>query len=74
MLFLATSIVYSYIAENFVATKCLDIGTLREITYGMHASEVFDYEKCAVGGCCINGDGSDPEIRCRAREWEGLVP
>jgi hypothetical protein len=25
-----------------------------------------------VGGCCINGDGSDPDISCRACDWSGF--
>jgi hypothetical protein len=27
--------------------------------------ETFDFEKYAVGGCCMNGDGSDPDVSCR---------
>ena len=53
---------------------CSEIGTLREIVYGMPDPEVFDFGKYAVGGCCMNGDGSDLEIRCQVCEWEGLVP
>jgi hypothetical protein len=34
--------------------------------------ETFDFEKYAVGGCCINGDGSDPDISCKACDWEGF--
>ncbi len=51
---------------------CGQVGTLRTILYGMPDPEVFDFEKYAVGGCCMNGDGSDPDIRCKACEWEGL--
>jgi hypothetical protein len=25
-----------------------------------------------VGGCCMNGDGSDPDISCRECDWSGL--
>ncbi len=52
--------------------RCGQVGTLRTILYGMPNPEVFDFEKYAVGGCCMNGDGSDPDIRCKACEWEGL--
>ena len=45
---------------------------MRTILYGMPNPEVFDFEKYAVGGCCMNGDGSDPDIRCKACDWEGL--
>jgi hypothetical protein len=34
--------------------------------------ESFDFEKYAVGGCCMNGDGSDPDISCRECDWSGL--
>jgi hypothetical protein len=34
--------------------------------------ETFDFEKYAVGGCCMNGDGSDPDIQCKKCEWEGF--
>ena len=34
--------------------------------------KLFDFEKYAVGGCCFNGDGSDPDIACRECEWEGI--
>jgi hypothetical protein len=40
--------------------------------YGMPDPETFDFEKYAVGGCCMNGDGSDPDISCRACEWSGI--
>jgi hypothetical protein len=42
------------------------------IIYGMPDPETFDFEKYAVGGCCTNGDGSDPDIRCRECDWEGF--
>jgi 4-hydroxy-3-methylbut-2-en-1-yl diphosphate synthase IspG/GcpE len=51
---------------------CGQVGTLRKILYGMPDPETFDFEKYAVGGCCMNGDGSDPDLSCRECEWEGL--
>jgi hypothetical protein len=51
---------------------CSAVGTLRKIVYGMPDPDTFDFEKYAVGGCCMNGDGSDPDIACRQCEWEGL--
>jgi hypothetical protein len=45
---------------------------MRQILYGMPDPEIFDFEKYAVGGCCISGDGSDPDIQCRSCEWEGF--
>ena len=48
------------------------MGTLRKILYGMPDSETFDFEKYAVGGCCMNGDESDPDISCRACDWSGI--
>ena len=52
--------------------SCEQTGVLREIVYGMPDPELFDFEKYAVGGCCISGDGSDPDVRCRECEWEGF--
>jgi hypothetical protein len=33
--------------------------------------ETFDFEKYAVGGCCV-GEGQDPDVQCRKCEWEGF--
>jgi hypothetical protein len=52
--------------------SCQQIGTLRKIIYGMPIYETFDFEKYAVGGCCMNGDGSDPDVNCRACDWSGF--
>jgi 4-hydroxy-3-methylbut-2-en-1-yl diphosphate synthase IspG/GcpE len=51
---------------------CGQIGTLRKIIYGMPDPESFDFEKYAVGGCCMNGDGSDPDVSCRECDWSGF--
>jgi hypothetical protein len=51
---------------------CGQIGTLRKIIYGMPIYETFDFEKYAVGGCCMNGDGSDPDVNCSACDWSGF--
>ena len=58
--------------KSLTCPECGQIGTLRKIVYGMPDPETFDFEKYAVGGCCMNGDGSDPEVSCRACGWEGL--
>ncbi len=58
--------------SGLVCPGCSETGTLRKIIYGMPDPESFDFEKYAVGGCCMNGDGSDPDIRCRECDWEGL--
>ena len=55
-----------------VCPECGRIGTLRKIVYGMPDPENFDFEKFAVGGCCVNGDGSDPDVSCRACDWSGF--
>lgn len=55
-----------------VCPGCSAVGTLRKIIYGMPDPETFDFEKFAVGGCCMNGDGSDPDISCRVCEWSGI--
>jgi hypothetical protein len=53
--------------------ECGQIGTLRTILYGMPDPETFDFEKYAVGGCCVEGDGSDPDVQCKACGWSGLL-
>ena len=58
--------------NGLVCPGCSEVGMLRKIVYGMPDPESFDFEKYAVGGCCINGDGSDPDLRCKSCEWEGL--
>jgi hypothetical protein len=52
--------------------ECGQIGTLQKIIYGMPDPETFDFEKYAVGGCCMNGDGRDPDISCRDCDWKGI--
>jgi hypothetical protein len=44
--------------SNLVCPGCSEIGTLRKIVYGMPDPENFDFEKYAVGGCCISEDGA----------------
>ena len=58
--------------NGLVCPGCSEIGTLRKIIYGMPDPESFDFEKYAVGGCCVNSDGSDPDISCRACDWSGF--
>ena len=58
--------------NGLVCPGCSEINSLRRIVYGVPDPENFDFEKYAVGGCCINGDGSDPDLRCKNCEWEGL--
>jgi hypothetical protein len=55
-----------------VCPECGRVGSLRRIIYGMPDPESFDFEMYAVGGCCLNGDGSDPDVSCRACDWSGL--
>ena len=59
--------------KSLVCPECGEIGVLRRIVYGMPDPELFDFEKYAVGGCCISGDGLDPDVRCRECEWEGFT-
>jgi hypothetical protein len=55
---------------SLICPQCGEKGNIRKILYGM-PGDGFDFEKYAVGGCCMNGDGSDPEIACRKCEWQG---
>ena len=52
--------------------ECGQVGTLRKIIYGMPDPESFNFEKYAMGGCCMNGDGSDLDISCRECDWSGF--
>ena len=52
--------------------SCQEIGALRKIIYGMPDPETFDLEKYAVGGCCVEGDGSDPDVQCNSCGWSGF--
>ena len=52
--------------------QCGQKGNLQRIIYGMPDPETFDFEKYAVGGCCISGDGTDHDIRCKDCGWSGL--
>jgi hypothetical protein len=54
-----------------ICPGCEEEGTLRKILYGMPDPETFDFEKYEVGGCCFNGDGTDPDIACRECDWSG---
>ena len=51
--------------------QCGQKGNLQRIIYGMPDPETFDFEKYAVGGCCIIGDGTDPDVRCKDCGWRG---
>ena len=55
--------------KGLTCPGCGEIGTLRKIIYGMPDPETFDFEKYAVRGCCINGDGSEPNISCKVCDW-----
>jgi len=55
-----------------ICPACQQLGTLRKILYGMPDPETFDFEKYAVGGCCVEGDGSDPDVQCKACGWSGF--
>ena len=57
--------------KRLICPSCQQIGTLRTILYGMPDPETFDFEKYAVGGCCVSPDGIDPDVNCRACDWSG---
>ena len=59
--------------RSLICPSCGEIGTLRKILYGMPDPETFDFEKYAVGGCCMSPDGIDPDVKCRACDWSGSV-
>ena len=55
-----------------ISPACQQVGALRKILYGMPDPEAFDFEKYAVGGCCMNEYGNDHDIACKACGWSGL--
>lgn len=57
--------------SSLACPKCLEVGSLRKILYGMPDPETFDFEKYAVGGCCMSPDGIDPDIKCGRCDWSG---
>jgi hypothetical protein len=59
--------------KSLMCPSCQQIGTLRKIIYGMPDPDTFDFEKYAVGGCCISGNGLDPDVQCKQCEWEGFL-
>jgi hypothetical protein len=59
--------------EPLICPECQQVDTLRKIIYGMPDPETFDFEKYEVGGCCMNGDGGDPEISCKSCGWSGII-
>lgn len=58
--------------RTLTCPKCQQKAVLQRILYGMPDPETFDFEKYAVGGCCVSPDGIDPDIRCRECEWSGF--
>ncbi|MBU3735293.1 MAG: hypothetical protein FGM60_06805 [Candidatus Planktophila sp.] len=60
------------VLKTAVCPGCGTKGLLRRIIYGMPDPETFNFEKYAVGGCCIRGDGLDPQFACRECDWEGF--
>ena len=58
--------------KSLICAGCGAIGSMRQILYGMPDPEVFDFEKYAVGGCCISPDGIDPDIQCKECDWRGF--
>jgi hypothetical protein len=34
--------------------------------------ETFDFEKYAVGGCCVSPGGIDPDVNCKTCDWSGF--
>ena len=59
--------------SGLMCPRCGELGTLKNIVYGMPDPESFDFEKYAVGGCCISEDGSDPDIHCKTCDWSGML-
>ena len=62
----------SDIFPPYSARKLLAVGSIRKILYGMPDPDNFDFEKFAVGGCCFEGDGTDPNFACRVCGWSGV--
>ena len=41
---------------------------IKEIVYGLPDIETFDFEKHAVGGCCVSDN--DPGFKCKSCDLE----
>ena len=57
--------------KRLVCPECKSKGEMRTILYGM-PNEDFDFVKYAVGGCCIQSGGMDPDIECDVCGWVGF--
>ena len=53
-----------------VCPDCAAVGSIRKIIYGMPNPDNFDFEKYAVGGCCIPEEQAD--FACRTCGWSGV--
>jgi hypothetical protein len=51
--------------------ECGEVGTIRKILWGMPTQEAFESGDFVIGGCLVQGDGSDPKYGCQICSWNG---
>ena len=57
--------------ETTACPECGQFDTIREILWGMPTQEAFESGDYIIGGCLVQGDGSDPKYGCTLCSWEG---
>ena len=57
--------------ETASCPECGEVGTIRKILWGMPTQEAFESGDFVIGGCIVNGDGSDPKYGCLKCSWTG---
>ena len=57
--------------ETATCPECGKVGTIRKILRGYPTQEAFESGDFVIGGCMVNGDGSDPKVGCLECSWAG---
>ena len=57
--------------ETTSCPECSEVGTIRKILWGYPTQEAFESGDFVIGGCLVNGYGSDPKYGCQSCSWTG---
>jgi hypothetical protein len=52
--------------ETAFCPECGEVGTIRKILWRMPAQEAFESGDFVIGGCIVQGGGSDPKCGCQS--------
>ena len=66
--------VMSNVSKWMVSTSCPEcgeVGSIRKILWGMPTPQAFESGDFVIGGCIVQGDGSDPKFGCQSCSWTG---